>query len=119
MLNQLQQGFRNARRKSTKPPSSNKPRSLASIPEDNVEQDKQDQVDETGYKRMCEELKKQLNATKVNYKAVKKLLQETYPIRRNWICNEEFMTITKICDEFPFLLHPTWVNIFFWRVYVS
>lgn len=68
-----------------------------------------EQLDDTAYNRMLEEIKKQLEAAKVNDKVVEKLMQETYPLRRKWICNEDFMSITKICDNFPALMYPKWV----------
>lgn len=63
-------------------------------------------VDNTAYRRIVDELKKQLEAKKVNENIVKKLIKESFSPRRKWISEEDFMSITKICDEFPFLVHP-------------
>lgn len=82
-----------------------------SIKEDRDEHATQqnESVDNTAYDRMCNEMRKQLQATKINENVVKKLMEATFSQRRKWIYNEDFMSITKIVDEFPALMDPKWV----------
>ena len=111
LLIQLQQAFRNSRRRSTPSAKDNKPRDLASVQErEVVAYDEQNEpVDGTAYTRMREEIKRNFKTTKVNDNVVGKLMQETYPLRRKWIRNEDFMSIKKVCEDFPALMYPKWV----------
>ena len=111
MLNQCEQAFRNSRRRSTPSEKDNKPRDLASVQEiEVVAHDEQNEpVEGTAYTRMREEIKRNFQTTKVNDNVIGKLMQQAHPLRRKWIRNEDFMSITKICEDFPALIYQKWV----------
>ena len=109
---QLQQAYRNSRRKSVQTPSSKKQRDLACVTEkkDNPADNNEDVLDDIAYQRMCAEMQKHLQASKINENAIHKLMDASFQMRRKWISTEEFMSINKACEQFPALKYPKWVS---------
>ena len=137
-MEQLQQGYRNARRASKgqytctntaaslpKPASSKKPMDIGSVkpvdkkkladlpaPQPRLKPFHEPlPLDKLGYRRVVDKMK--IESLAVNEKLIGQLMEHTFDQRRAWIIQEEFMTIEKICDEFPALKNPNHVSDIF------